>query len=247
MHFINMGGTAIGTGINANQQYFDTIADVLTAVTGVGFRQSDDLIDATQNIDCFSAISSSVKDCALALSKISNDLRLMGSGPRTGFGEINLPAKQNGSSIMPGKVNPVIPEVVNQIAFRIVGNDVTISMAVEAGQLELNAFEPIVFYSLFQSIDILRNGVDTFILNCVDGITANEEKCRELLDQSVGMVTALNPYIGYTASAKIAKEALATNVSLRKLILDNKILNEDQLDQIMDPYRLTKPGFEELK
>ena len=148
---------------------------------------------------------------------------------------------------MPGKVNPVIPEVVNQIAFRIVGNDVTISMAVEAGQLELNAFEPIVFYSLFQSIDILRNGVDTFILNCVDGITANEEKCRELLDQSVGMVTALNPYIGYTASAKIAKEALATNVSLRKLILDNKILNEDQLDQIMDPYRLTKPGFEELK
>lgn len=247
MHFINMGGTAIGTGINANQQYFDTIADVLTAVTGVGFRQSDDLIDATQNIDCFSAISSSIKDCALALSKISNDLRLMGSGPRTGFGEINLPAKQNGSSIMPGKVNPVIPEVVNQIAFRIVGNDVTISMAVEAGQLELNAFEPIVFYSLFQSIDILRNGVDTFILNCVDGITANEEKCRELLDQSVGMVTALNPYIGYTASAKIAKEALATNVSLRKLILDNKILNEDQLDQIMDPYRLTKPGFEELK
>ena len=246
MHYINMGGTAIGTGINANQQYFDTIAQYISEVSGEKYYQSEDLIDATQNIDCFSAISGAVKDCALTLSKISNDLRLMGSGPRTGFGEINLPAKQNGSSIMPGKVNPVIPEVVNQVAFRIVGNDISISMAVEAGQLELNAFEPVAFYSLFQSIDLLRNAVDTLRINCIEGITANKERCRELLDQSVGMVTALNPYIGYTASAKIAKEALRTGRPLRDLILENNILTEEQLEQIMDPYRLTKPGFETL-
>lgn len=246
MHYINMGGTAIGTGINANQQYFDTIAQYISEVSGEEYYQSEDLIDATQNIDCFSAISGAVKDCALTLSKISNDLRLMGSGPKTGFGEINLPAKQNGSSIMPGKVNPVIPEVVNQVAFRIVGNDISISMAVEAGQLELNAFEPVAFYSLFQSIDLLRNAVDTLRINCIEGITANKERCRELLDQSVGMVTALNPYIGYTASAKIAKEALRTGRPLRDLILENNILTEEQLEQIMDPYRLTKPGFETL-
>ena len=246
MHYINMGGTAIGTGINANQQYFDTIAQYISEVSGEKYYQSEDLIDATQNIDCFSAISGAVKDCALTLSKISNDLRLMGSGPKTGFGEINLPAKQNGSSIMPGKVNPVIPEVVNQVAFRIVGNDISISMAVEAGQLELNAFEPVAFYSLFQSIDLLRNAVDTLRINCIEGITANKERCRELLDQSVGMVTALNPYIGYTASAKIAKEALKTGRPLRNLILENNILTEEQLEQIMDPYRLTKPGFETL-
>ncbi|MBR3295436.1 MAG: aspartate ammonia-lyase [Clostridia bacterium] len=246
MHYINMGGTAIGTGINANQQYFDTIAQYISEVSGEEYYQSEDLIDATQNIDCFSAISGAIKDCALTLSKISNDLRLMGSGPRTGFGEINLPAKQNGSSIMPGKVNPVIPEVVNQVAFRIVGNDISISMAVEAGQLELNAFEPVAFYSLFQSIDLLRNAVDTLRINCIEGITANKERCRELLDQSVGMVTALNPYIGYTASAKIAKEALRTGRPLRDLILENNILTEEQLEQIMDPYRLTKPGFETL-
>ncbi|MBQ4288656.1 MAG: aspartate ammonia-lyase [Clostridia bacterium] len=246
MHYINMGGTAIGTGINANQQYFDTIAQYISEVSGEEYYQSEDLIDATQNIDCFSAISGAIKDCALTLSKISNDLRLMGSGPKTGFGEINLPAKQNGSSIMPGKVNPVIPEVVNQVAFRIVGNDISISMAVEAGQLELNAFEPVAFYSLFQSIDLLRNAVDTLRINCIEGITANKERCRELLDQSVGMVTALNPYIGYTASAKIAKEALRTGRPLRDLILENNILTEEQLEQIMDPYRLTKPGFETL-
>ncbi|MBR2671187.1 MAG: aspartate ammonia-lyase [Oscillospiraceae bacterium] len=247
MHMINMGGTAIGTGINANQSYFDNIARILSEVAGTKYTQADDLIDATQNIDCFAAISSSLKDCALTLSKIASDLRLMGSGPKTGFGEITLPAKQNGSSIMPGKVNPVIPEVVNQVAFRIIGNDVTISFAAESGQLELNAFEPVTFYSLFQSIDILKNAVDTFIVNCVDGITANEERCKELLEQSVGIVTALNPYIGYTASAKLAKEALATGVPIREIVLREGILTEEQMEHIMDPYRLTKPGFEKLK
>ncbi|MBR6351311.1 MAG: aspartate ammonia-lyase [Firmicutes bacterium] len=246
MHSINMGGTAVGTGINANKQYFDTIADILTEVSGVEYRQADDLIDATMHIDCFAAISSAVRDCALALSKIANDLRLLGSGPRTGFGEINLPAKQNGSSIMPGKVNPVIPEVVNQAAFRIVGNDMTISMAVEGGQLELNAFEPVTFYSLFQSIVILRNAAETFRVNCVEGITANVERCRELLDSSVGTVTALNPYLGYNKSAEIAKRALTENISIQDIILSEHILTEEQLGKVMDPYRLTEPGFEKL-
>ena len=247
MHMINMGGTAIGTGINANQSYFDNIARILSEVTGTEYTQAEDLVDATQNIDCFCALSSSLKDCALTLSKIASDLRLMGSGPKTGFGEITLPAKQNGSSIMPGKVNPVIPEVVNQVAFRIVGNDVTISFAAESGQLELNAFEPVAFYSLFQSIDILKNAVDTFVVNCIDGITANEERCKQLLEQSVGIVTALNPYIGYTASAKLAKEALATGTPIREIVLREGILTEEQMEHIMDPYRLTKPGFEKLE
>ncbi len=246
MHFVNMGGTAIGTGINADQAYFDSIAGILSEVTGTEYIQSEDLIDATQNIDCFASISSALKDCALTLSKIASDLRLMGSGPKTGFGEITLPAKQNGSSIMPGKVNPVIPEVVNQVAYRIVGNDVSIAFAVEAGQLELNAFEPVVFYSLFQSIDILKNAVDTFITNCIEGIIANEKHCEELLEQSVGIVTALNPYIGYTASAKLAKKALSTGIPIRKLVLEEGILTEEQMEKIMDPYRLTKPGVDEI-
>ncbi|MBQ5952240.1 MAG: aspartate ammonia-lyase [Lachnospiraceae bacterium] len=247
MHSINMGGTAIGTGINANQYYYDHIAEILSQVTDVPYIQAEDLIDATQNIDCFASISSALKDCALTLSKIASDLRLMGSGPKTGFGEIRLPAKQPGSSIMPGKVNPVIPEVVNQVAFRIIGNDVAISFAVEAGQLELNAFEPVVFYSLFQSIDFLRNAVDTFIVNCVNGIEANETRCEQLLEQSVGIVTALNPYIGYTASAALAKKALETGTPIRELVLREGILTEEQMSQIMDPYRLTKPGFVKLK
>lgn len=246
MHSVNMGGTAIGTGINAKKSYFDSIADILTEVSGVEYRQADDLVDATMHIDCFAAISSAVRDCALSLSKIANDLRLLGSGPRTGFGEINLPAKQNGSSIMPGKVNPVIPEVVNQAAFRIVGNDVTISMAVEGGQLELNAFEPVTFYSLFQSITVLRNASETFRVNCVEGITANIARCRELLDSSIGMVTALNPYLGYNRSAEIAKRALRDNIPVRDIILQEKILTEEQLKTVMDPYRLTEPGFEKL-
>ena len=167
----------------------------------------------------------------------------MSSGPRCGFGEINLPAKQNGSSIMPGKVNPVIPEVVNQVAFLIIGNDVTITMAAEAGQLELNAFEPIVFYCLFQSIDTLAYAVETFVDNCVNGITANKERCRELVDNSVGIVTALCPYVGYAKSAALAKEALKSKVPVRKLILDEGLLNEAELDEILDVKSMTEPGI----
>ena len=176
MRTLNMGGTAIGTGINADEGYLRRIVPNLTEISGMDFIQAFDLIDSTQNLDPFVAVSGAVKACAVTLSKMSNDLRLMSSGPRTGFGEINLPAKQNGSSIMPGKVNPVIPEVVNQVAFNIIGNDVTITMAAEAGQLELNAFEPIIFYCMFQSIDTLGYAVQTLVDNCIVGITANEAR-----------------------------------------------------------------------
>ena len=243
LHAINMGGTAIGTGLNADKEYFHNIAATLAALTGISFRQAPDLIDATQNIDCFASVSSALKNCAITISKIANDLRLMSSGPRTGFDEINLPARQNGSSIMPGKVNPVIPEVVSQVAFRVVGNDMTIAMAVEGGQMELNAFEPVVFDSLFQSITMLDNAVKTFVENCIVGITANEERCRELLDSSVGMVTALCPHIGYARAAEIAKEALSRQLPVRTLILEKKLLTEEELKTILNAYDMTQPGI----
>ena len=243
MQTLNLGGTAIGTGINADEAYLRRIVPNLAQISGMDFVQAYDLIDATQNLDPFVAVSGAVKACAVTLSKIANDFRLMSSGPRCGFGEINLPAKQNGSSIMPGKVNPVIPEVVNQVAFLIIGNDVTITMAAEAGQLELNAFEPIVFYCLFQSIDTLAYAVETFVDNCVNGITANKERCRELVDNSVGIVTALCPYVGYAKSAALAKEALKSKVPVRKLILDEGLLNEAELDEILDVKSMTEPGI----
>lgn len=242
MYAINLGGTAIGTGINADRAYFDNVASILAQLTDCPFCQAENMIDSTQNIDGFAAVSGTIKDCALSLSKIANDLRLMSSGPRTGFGEINLPARQNGSSIMPGKVNPVIPEVVNQVAFRIVGNDVTISMAVEAGQFELNAFEPVVFEALFQSIKTLDRAAHTFTVNCIDGITANEERCNELLGASVGIVTALCPYIGYTQAASLAKEALAKRIPIRTLLMEKNILTPEQTDRILDAYSMTEPG-----
>ena len=242
MYSVNIGGTAIGTGINADRTYYDRVTSALADITGYPFYQAEDMIDATQNIDSFAAVSGAVKECALALSKIANDLRLMSSGPRTGFGEINLPAKQNGSSIMPGKVNPVIPEVVNQVAFRVMGNDVTVCMAVEAGQFELNAFEPVVFEALFQSIKMLNRAVQTFTVNCVAGITANEDRCNELLGASVGIVTALCPYIGYAQAADLAKEALKLRIPVRKLLEERKILSPDQIDKVLDAYAMTEPG-----
>lgn len=240
---VNMGATAIGTGITADERYEDLIVPRLSEVTGINLKQCDDLIDGTQNLDCFTEVSSAIKTCAVNLSKIANDLRLMSSGPRTGFGEINLPPKQNGSSIMPGKVNPVIPEVVSQVAFNIIGNDMTITMAVEAGQLELNAFEPIIFYNLFQSIETLTNGVDTFIINCIDGITANRDRCRELVENSVGIVTAICPYVGYKEAATIAKRAMKTNEPVREIIINEGILEEDKLNAILDIKTMTQPGI----
>ena len=225
MRTLNMGGTAVGTGLNADEAYLRRIVPNLSEISDMELVQAYDLIDSTQNLDPFVAVSGAVKACAVTLSKIANDLRLMSSGPRAGFGEINLPAKQNGSSIMPGKVNPVIPEVVNQVAFNVIGNDVTITMAAEAGQLELNAFEPIIFYCLFQSIDTLGYAVQTFVDNCVTGITAN---C---------------PYVGYQKAAEIAKEAIKTGESVKKLIIEQGILTEEQMDEILDPLQMTEPGI----
>ena len=243
MRCLNMGGTAIGTGINADEQYLRRIIPNLSKVTGLSLVQAFDLIDATQNLDEFVAVSGAVKTCAVNLSKMSNDLRLMSSGPRCGFGEINLPPRQNGSSIMPGKVNPVIPEVVNQVAFNIIGNDMTVTMAAEAGQLELNAFEPIIFYNLIQSVETLTYAVHTFVDNCVTGITANRERCRDLVENSVGIITALCPHVGYEKAAQLAKQAIETGASVRKLILDEGLLDKEALDKILDPYSMTEPGI----
>lgn len=243
MRSLNMGGTAVGTGINADEAYLKRIVPNLSNVSDMEFIQAFDLIDATQNLDSFVSVSGSVKACAVTLSKIANDLRLMSSGPRAGFGEINLPAKQNGSSIMPGKVNPVIPEVVNQVAFYVIGNDVTITMAAEGGQLELNAFEPIIFYCMFQSIDTLAYVVQTFVDNCVTGITANENRCRYLVENSVGIITAICPHVGYQKAAEIAKRAIKTGESVRSLILEENLLSEQELNEILDPVHMTEPGI----
>ena len=243
MRTLNMGGTAVGTGLNADESYLRRIVPNLSEISGMDLVQAYDLIDATQNLDSFVAVSGAVKACAVTLSKIANDLRLMSSGPRAGFGEINLPAKQNGSSIMPGKVNPVIPEVVNQVAFNAIGNDMTITMAAEAGQLELNAFEPIIFYCLFQSIDTIAYAVNTFVDNCVIGITANETRCRYFVENSVGIITAICPYVGYQKAAEIAKEAIKTGESVRKLIIEKGLLTKKQMDEIMDPVQMTEPGL----
>ena len=243
MRTLNMGGTAIGTGINADENYLRRIVPNLSEISGMEFIQAFDLIDATQNLDSFVAVSGAVKACAVTLSKMSNDLRLMSSGPRAGFGEINLPAKQNGSSIMPGKVNPVIPEVVNQVAFNIIGNDMTITMAAEAGQLELNAFEPIIFYCMFQSIDTLGYAVETLVDNCIVGITVFEERCRQPVENSVGIITAICPHVGYEKTADIAKKAINSNESVRSLILKENIMDEEELSRILDPIHMTEPGI----
>lgn len=243
LKIINMGASAIGTGINVDTTYFKNIVPILSNVTGIDLTQAEDLVDGTQNLDVFVNASSSLKTLAVSLSKISNDLRLMSSGPRTGFGEINLPAKQNGSSIMPGKINPVIPEVMSQIAFNVIGNDFTITMAAEGGQLELNAFEPVIFYNLFESIETLANGVKTFRENCLDGITANKERIKQLVENSVGIITAIVPHVGYAASARIADRAIATGESVRALVIEEKLLTEAELDEILDVFAMTQPGI----
>ena len=235
---LNMGGTAIGTGINADKDYIKNIVPTLSSVCGIEFKQADDLIDATQNLDCFVYVSGIVKSCASTLSKMANDFRLMSSGPRTGFGEINLPAKQNGSSIMPGKINPVIPEVMNQIAFNVIGNDMTVTMAVEAGQLELNAFEPIIFYCLFESLETLTNGVKVFKTDCVDGITVNATVCQEEVEKSIGIVTALCPYIGYTKASDLAKKALREGKRVKDVLIEERVVEESEIPSILDPHKM---------
>lgn len=243
MKYINMGGTAIGTGLNADVNYMKRIVPNLQRVTRIDLKKSANLIDGTQNLDRILYCSGMVKTCAATLSKIANDIRLMSSGPTCGFGEIDIPAKQAGSSIMPGKVNPVIPEVMNQVAFNIIGNDTTITMAVEAGQLELNAFEPIIFYKLFESIRTLMGAVETFTVNCIDGINAKENKTRNMVENSIGIITAISPHIGYEVASDIAKESLHTGTPIRELLLSRDIIGEDELNQILDIFQMTQPGI----
>lgn len=241
---INMGATAIGSAINVPSKYLSNIVPNLNKITGYNMVQAKDLFDGTQHIDAFVMVSGAIKTCALGLSKMSNDLRLLSCGPKAGLGEITLPAKQNGSSIMPGKINPVIPEVVTQVAFLIAGNDATISMCTEAGQMELNFCEPVVFYTLFESITALTGAVNTLRENCVKGIVANEERCMQLLNASVGIATALCPYIGYKKAAEIAKESLKTGVSVRDIAMREKLFTEQRLTEVLNPYAMTEPQHE---
>ena len=240
---VNLGGTAIGTGLNADKTYVEEIVGVLAEVSGLKLTQNEDLIDGTQNLDGFSYASAILKTYASNLSKIANDLRLMSSGPQAGVADIKLPARQAGSSIMPGKVNPVIPEVVNQVAFNVIGNDMTVTMAVEAGQLELNAFEPIIFYNLFESLRTLKGAINTLRINCVDNITANEKALSDKVQRSVGLVTALAPHIGYQKASDIAHKAIDTGVSIRELVLKEGLLDEKELDKILDFKKMIKPGI----
>jgi aspartate ammonia-lyase len=247
IHEINLGATAIGTGINAHPDYAALVCRKLSEITGIPLVTASNLVEATQDAGAFVQVAGVLKRIAVKLSKICNDLRLLSSGPRAGLSEINLPPVQAGSSIMPGKVNPVIPEVVNQIAFEVIGNDVTVSFAAEAGQLQLNAFEPIIAHSLFESLSHLRNGCVTLGERCVKGITANREHLRRVVENSIGIVTALNPYIGYTHATEVAQEALATGRSVYDLVLEKRLLSKEQLDEILQPERLTRPGYVPLQ
>lgn len=243
LHEINMGATAVGTGLNAKPEYIEKVAKHLADLTHLPLKTAEDLVDATQNTDAYTELSSSLKILAINLSKIANDLRLMSSGPRTGLNEINLPPRQPGSSIMPGKVNPVMCEVINQLSFQVIGNDHTISLASEAGQLELNVMEPVLVFNLLQSLTVLQNGMRVFKDYAISGITANVERCRELVEHSVGIVTAINPHVGYEVATRVAKEAIETGRPVREICLERGILSEEELNEILDPKEMTKPGI----
>ena len=238
---VNMGATAIGTGINADPEYSNKVIKHLKKDSGLNVKLAKNLVEATQDTGSFVMYSSALKRLAVKLSKISNDLRLLSSGPRTGFNEINLPPMQPGSSIMPGKVNPVIPEVVNQIAYKVIGNDHTVTMAAEAGQLELNVMEPVIVQSIFESIAMLNNGMKTFMYRCIDGITANKERCQSMVTNSIGLVTALNPVLGYEKSSEVAKEALETGKSVYDLVIEKNYLSKEELDEILKPENMIRP------
>jgi aspartate ammonia-lyase len=235
---VNLGGTAIGTGINTPVGYPESVIRHLAEISGVPMVTAADLIEATSDLGAFVTFSSVLKRIAVKLSKMCNDLRLLNSGPRAGLGEIRLPAVQAGSSIMPGKVNPVIPEVVNQIAYQVIGNDLTVTMAAEAGQLQLNAMEPVIVLNILQSMRMLIHGMSTLREKCIVGIEADRERCRELLEGSLITVTAINPYIGYAAASRVAKEALKTRRSIRDVVLTQGLMTEEQLDEAFSPEKL---------
>ncbi|WP_042702453.1 aspartate ammonia-lyase [Azospirillum sp. B506] len=238
---INLGATAIGTGINAHPQYAALVCRRLAEISGVPVLTAPNLIEATQDCGSFVQLSGVLKRVAVKLSKTCNDLRLLSSGPRAGFGEINLPARQAGSSIMPGKVNPVIPEVVNQIAFEVIGNDMTVTFAAEAGQLQLNAFEPIIAHSLFKSITHLRQGCLVLADRCVDGISANRDHLEASVRNSIGIVTALNPYIGYANATEVAAEAHRTGKGVAELVEARGLMTAAALAEVLRPEVLTQP------
>lgn len=238
---INMGATAIGTGINSDPDYAEKVVKHLQLITGLDLKNAENLVEATQDTGSFVMYSSAIKRLAVKLSKISNDLRLLSSGPRTGLNEINLPPMQPGSSIMPGKVNPVIPEVVNQIAFKVIGNDLTVTLGAEAGQLELNVMEPVIVQSIFESVEMLKSGMLTLKHRCIDGITANKERCLQLVQGSIGIVTALVPSLGYEICSNLAKEALESNRSVYELSIEKGLLSKEELDTILSPERMIKP------
>lgn len=240
---INMGATAIGTGLNAHPDYARIITDKLRELTHVPVVQSPNLVEATQDTGAYVQLSGVLKRVAVKLSKVSNDLRLLSSGPRAGLNEINLPPMASGSSIMPGKVNPIIPEVVNQIAFQVIGNDVTVTMAAEAGQLELNVMEPVIAYNLFTSIDMLSRACRTLADRCIRGITANRERTRQMVEESIGLVTALNPLLGYEKSTEIAQEALKTGRSVYSIVIEKGYLNREQLEELLSPEKMTHPRY----
>jgi aspartate ammonia-lyase len=236
---INMGATAIGTGINAPAGYADMVCRELSRITGLSLMTAPDLVEATADTGAFVQLSGVLKRCAVKLSKICNDLRLLSSGPRAGLGEINLPAMQPGSSIMPGKVNPVIPEVVNQVCFDVIGGDVTVTLAAEAGQLQLNVFEPVIAYRLLHSIETLENGCTVLRERCIEGITANPGRMRDFVEHSIGIVTALVPVIGYERATSVAKEALETGRGVTDVVLARGVLTREELDRVLDPDAMT--------
>ncbi|MEX2460196.1 MAG: aspartate ammonia-lyase [Paenibacillaceae bacterium] len=243
LYEINMGATAVGTGLNADPLYIEKVVELLADISGFPLKTAEDLIDATQNTDAYTEVSASLKVCMINMSKIANDLRLLASGPRAGLGEISLPDRQPGSSIMPGKVNPVMCEVVNQVAFQVIGNDHTICLASEAGQLELNVMEPVLVFNLLQSLSMMNQVFKAFRIYCLEGIKANEARCRGYVENSVGIITALNPHLGYEVSARIAKEAIQTGKSVRELCLLYQVLTAEELAIILDPYEMTHPGI----
>ena len=244
---VNMGATAIGTGICAEPGYAEKCVQAMCDITGFNFQLSSDLVGATSDTSCMVGYSSAMRRLAVKVNKICNDLRLLACGPRCGIGEFNLPPMQPGSSIMPGKVNPVIPEVMSQVCYKVMGNDLCVTMAGDAAQMELNAMEPVMAQCCFESIDLLENGFDTLRIRCVEGITANEEKCRSEVHNSIGVVTALNPVIGYKNSTKIAKEALETGRSVYDLVLEHGILTKEDLDTILSPENMIKPVKLDIK
>jgi aspartate ammonia-lyase len=239
---VNLGGTAIGTGICAEPGYRELAVSRLGEISGLPVKLAVNLVEATQDTGAYVIFSSAVKRLAIKLSKISNDLRLLSSGPRAGLHEINLPPMQPGSSIMPGKVNPVIPEVVNQIAFKVVGNDLAVTMAAEAGQLQLNVFEPVIAQSLFESIEMLKNGMETLKERCVDGITANAARSRAMVERSIGLVTALVPSLGYEACTALAAEAMATDRDVYGLVLEKGLLTREKLEELLKPENMVRSG-----